>query len=74
VTRSATSLVQNLLREKIIVLRTSGLAYPLIVAESITFSKDNKHRLTSDDDVTLFEQVVKQIVVSLAIFPDHRRI
>jgi len=74
VTRSATSLVQNLLREKIIVLRTSGLAYPPIVAESITFSKDNKHRLTSDDDVTLFEQVVKQIVVSLAIFPDHRRI
>jgi len=74
VTRSATSLVENLLREKIIVLRTSGLTYPLTVAESITFSKDNKHRLASDDDVTLFEQVVKQIVVSLAIFPDHRRI
>jgi len=74
VTRNATSLVENLLREKIVVLRTSGLSYPLTVAESITFSKDNKHRLTSDDDVTLFEQIVKQIVVSLAIFQDHRRI
>jgi len=74
VTRSATSLVENLLREENIVLEIWGLTYPVTVAESITFAKDDKHRLTSDDDVTLFEQIVKQIVVSLAIFPDCRRI
>lgn len=72
VTQSATRLVENLLCAKIIVPETSGLTYPQTVAESITFSKDNKHRLTSDDDMTLFEQIVKQIVVSLAISPDHR--
>ena len=71
-TQSATRLVENLLCAKIIVPETSGLTYPQTVAESITFSKDNKHRLTSDDDMTLFEQIVKQIVVSLAISPDHR--
>lgn len=40
----------------------ASLIENLLLAESTMLSKDNEHRLTSDDSMTLFEQTVKRII------------